>query len=246
MFRVPDRLRPVFPLANYHLGYHMRCLLAIPLAVLLATAGCAIAPPPPGVPLVGPAPYALANPVLIPSTDHDLVWEQMVDVIDDYFKIEREDRVQVVGGVVTEGRLETHSRVGSTWLEPWHHDSASRQEKLQSTLQTIRRRATLTVRPAEGGYLIDVAVFKEREHLHRPQFSTAGSAILRHDSSIKRYDIQSRPDPITLDWIPIGRDPALEQRIVAQLQRRFAAMPTAPIIAPAVPPVSISRLPPVR
>ena len=204
----------------------------IPLIlVLVGFAGCAVAPP-----LVGPYPTVAANPVLIPSTNHQVVWEQMVDVVDDYFKIEREDRVRVVGDVVTEGRLETHPRVGSTWLEPWHADSASREEKLESTLQTIRRRAILTVRPAEGGYLIDVAVFKEREHLHRPQFSTAGSATFRHDTSIQRFDSRARPGPVTLGWIPIGRDPALEQRIIAQLLQRFGSLPITPIIAPATPP----------
>ena len=223
----------------------MRFTIPLILA-LVGVAGCAIAPPPSGIALVGPAPTVAANPVLIRSTNHQVVWEQMVDVIDDYFKIEREDRVRVIGDVVTEGRLETHPRVGSTWLEPWHADSASRQEKLESTLQTIRRRATVTVRPAEGGFLVDVAVFKEREHLHRPQFSTAGSATLRHDTSIKRFESKARPGPVTLGWIPIGRDPALEQRIITQLQQRFAALPHAPIIAPALPSVSISRLPTVR
>lgn len=215
------------------------------ILLLVGLAGCAAAPPSPVIPLVGSYPTLMANPALIRSADHEMVWEQMVDVIDDYFKIEREDRVRVSGGVVTEGRLETHPRVGSTWLEPWHADSASRQEKLESTLQTIRRRAIVTVRPAEGGYLIDVAVFKEREHLHRPQFSTAGSATFRHDASIERYKSQARPGPVTLGWIPIGRDPALEQRIIAQLQLRFAAL-SAPIIAPPTPPPSISRLPAVR
>lgn len=31
-----------------------------------------------------------STPILIPNMDRDLVWNQMVDVMDDYFKVERE------------------------------------------------------------------------------------------------------------------------------------------------------------
>jgi hypothetical protein len=37
-----------------------------------------------------------------------------VDAVDDYFRIEREERVRLIGGVLTEGRIDTFPITGST------------------------------------------------------------------------------------------------------------------------------------
>ena len=58
------------------------------------------------------------NPLLLPVTDRDFLWVQLVDMVDDYFHIEREERNQVVGETLTEGRIVTRPMVGSTLLEP--------------------------------------------------------------------------------------------------------------------------------
>ena len=63
------------------------------------------------------------NPLFVPVSNQDWAWEQIVDVVDDYFRIERENRVQLVGNVVTEGRIDTFPQVGATWLEPHRPDS---------------------------------------------------------------------------------------------------------------------------
>lgn len=159
--------------------------------------------------------------------DRDLVWEQLVDVVDDYFKIEREERVRLSGDVLTEGRLDTYPRTGSTLLEPWNTDSVNRYERLESTLQSIRRRALVRVIPAEGGFLVDLSVLKELEDVPHPENASASWMNLRNDNSLRRY-----ADPIagrqpTLGWIGIGRDVALEQTMLAQLQSRFGVGPPA-------------------
>ena len=46
------------------------------------------------------------NPMLVPVTSVDLTWDQIIDMVDDYFEIAREVRVQEVGGVLMEGRIE--------------------------------------------------------------------------------------------------------------------------------------------
>ena len=95
------------------------------------------------------------------------MWDQIVDVVDDYFKIEKEERVRLVGDLLTEGRLDTYPRGGSTIFEPWGNDSANAYEKLESTLQSIRRIAQVRVIPAQAGFQVEVIVYKELEDVPR-------------------------------------------------------------------------------
>lgn len=199
----------------------MTRLFAVGL-LLVAASGCGggaywTAPGPPG------AIVSHGNPALVPAAGPEHVWEHVVDVVDDYFQIEREEPVRQVGSILTEGRLDTFPRGGSTLLEPWHHDSASPYEKLESTLQSIRRRAVVRVVPAEHGYWVDVAVFKELEDVAQPERATAGGATFRYDGSLTRVGDQVGEQQIEEGWIPLGRDIALEQRILGQLLARTGA-----------------------
>jgi hypothetical protein len=150
-------------------------------------------------------------------------WNNTVDAIDDYFRIEREDRVRLVAGVLTEGRIDTFPSTGSTIFEPWRTDSTPGYEKLHATLQSIRRKATVRVIPTEGGYLLDVVVQKELEDLDKPEHATAGGSTIRHDSGLVRQQGAPGRFSVTLGWIPIGRDVSLEQQILADISGRLGA-----------------------
>jgi hypothetical protein len=163
----------------------------------------------------------LQNPMFVPAVDRELLWNQTVDAVDDYFRIEREDRVRQIGGVLTEGRIDTFPTTGSTMLEPWRTDSTRGYEKLHATFQSIRRRATVRVIPTEGGYLLDVVVQKELEDLDKPENATAGGSTLRHDGTLVRQEAPPGRYTVTLGWIPIGRDVRLEQRILADVSGRL-------------------------
>ena len=132
-----------------------------------------------------PQPVAV-NPIFVPVNNQDWTWEQIVDVVDDYFRVERESRVQVVGNVLTEGRIDTFPQVGATLPELHRRDSVGRYNRWESTFQTIRRRALVRVIPERNGYLIDLSVFKELEDLPHPEHATAGAATFRSDSSLRR------------------------------------------------------------
>ena len=192
--------------------------------LLAALAGCASSVPYAG-PTQQPAGGFSENPVFLPHGNHEHVWETVVDVVDDHFKIEREEPVRLIGDVLTEGRLDTFPLVGSTVFEPWRGDSANGNERLESTLQSIRRRAEVRVIPDQGGYWVDVAVFKELEDAVRPAEATAGEATFRHDGTLNRVAGPVGRQQINDGWVPLGRDAALEQRIVGQLQTRVATPP---------------------
>jgi hypothetical protein len=190
---------------------------------LVMFAGCALGPPP--APLWNAGPVLCDNPAYVATANHQFVWETVVDVIDDYFKVEREDPVRLVGNVKTEGRLDTFPIDPPTVFEPWRPDSGNSYDKLENTLQSTRRRAVVRVIPDGGGYWVDVKVLKELEDLNRPVQATAGGATFRNDSSLTRVVNPLQDEEPSLGWILLGRDVALERRIIEQVMARTAAGP---------------------
>lgn len=176
----------------------------------------------------GPVPAAqtAANPLIVPMMDRWFVMDEISDEVDDYFRVKREERIRVVDGIMSEGWIETWPRMGSTLLEPWHHDSTRGYEKVHATLQTVRRQAKIRVIPTGDSYAIDVKVFKELEDNDRPIGSPLGGNAMRSDNSL---DVD-RQDDLTFGdtraWIPMGRDISLEQRILRNIQQRLAQTPT--------------------
>lgn len=169
-----------------------------------------------------PAQVAVANPIFVPVSNQDWTWEQIVDVVDDYFRIERESRVQTVGNVITEGRIDTFPQIGATLPEIHRPDSVGRYNRWESSFQTIRRRGLVRVIPEQSGYLIDLTVYKELEDLPHPENSTAGTAIFRNDNSLTS-SVTERVSRTKLSeyWIPLGRDQACEQAMLSEIQARL-------------------------
>ncbi len=121
----------------------------------------------------------LANPFQVGPADPALVWSQVVDAVDDYFRIKSETPVRRDNAAWLEGRLETFPEVGGTIFEPWRNDSTRGFERLQSTFQTIQRTAYVLVIPGPDGYLIDVKVKKDKEDVDHSQYPSAGSSVQR-------------------------------------------------------------------
>ncbi len=163
-------------------------------------------------------PPLASNPIFVPATNEDAVWERTVDVVHDYFDIARENRI-----VASQpGVIETTYRIGAGLLEPWHRDSHGLDNRIQSTLQSIRRKAIVNVAPAQGGYLIGVDVFKEIEDVPGGANTTAGGATFHQANPLRRdLDLvvgQSAPS----GWIALGRDEVLEGEMLRRLQLAFS------------------------
>ncbi|MDP6443223.1 MAG: hypothetical protein QGG36_10740 [Pirellulaceae bacterium] len=172
------------------------------------------------------APYPIMeNPLLAPPLEREFVWRQVVDAIDSHFKIQKEERIRVVGGVLSEGKIETFPAIGATHLEPWRDDSTPGFERLHATLQSVRRRASVRVTPAPDGYRIFVAVLKEIEDVDRPENTSVGASALRHDGTVVRTSPRNASAPLTLGWISLGRDTTLEQLLLADIQARLQQGP---------------------
>ena len=138
----------------------------------------------------------LPNPLRVPVTNHEYAWDQIAQVVANYFPIQREQRVRIDGDVWSEGRIETPYRIGATALEPWRGDSVGSFNLWQSTLQTIRRKAMVRVVPEGNSYAIEVQVEKQLEDLPQPEQATAGTARLRTDTALPQRRLAgSQPRP---------------------------------------------------
>ncbi len=201
-------------------------MLAFTMAMFVVVAGChrwrasmpdmglsnVAAPPPIELPV--------SNPAHIGAVDPDFLWRQVVDAVDDYFPLDTEQPVRRDNMNWLEGRLTTHPVVSGTVFEPWRHEAARGFERLQSTIETVRRKATVRLVPEATGYLLDVQVIKEQEDVDQSQFATSGAATQRQDGSIIRNENQVRQLPATLGWYEIGRDRDLERRLVESILGR--------------------------
>lgn len=153
-------------------------------------------------------------PLFVRANNEEVVWERAIDVLHDYqFEIARENRL--------DGIIETRPKVGSSLLEPWHRETIGFSNRLESTLQSIRRRAIVTITPGDGGYLVGVEALKEREDLVGIAENTTGGAVFQEANPLQR-DLnlvvgQSAPS----GWIPLGRDPVLERSMLRRLQRAY-------------------------
>lgn len=169
-----------------------------------------------------------APPIFVPAANDEYAWEQIADVVSDYFTIAREQQVRRSGEAWSEGKIETRYQGGATWLEPFRKDSVGAFNRWESTFQTIRRRATVRVMPDPNGYVVEVIVEKELEDLPHPERSTSGVAAFPNDFSLPsgRSGDVSR----TLSsprWIQLGRDKPLEAKMLADIHARLNGVTTA-------------------
>jgi hypothetical protein len=184
-------------------------------AWLWLLSGCASGPllDNPGVILPDPN-VNVENPLFIPQgpTSYNAVFERVIDVVAGYFEIADYNRY--------DGRIETFPRIAPGLEQPWKPGSPDFDQRLYATLQTVRHRATVLIQPAEnGGFFIQVTIFKELEDLPRPIRSTAGSAIFRSEPTVERQNEVIDPTRFERNWIPIGRDVKLEQVILQRIKK---------------------------
>jgi hypothetical protein len=185
----------------------------------LVVAGCASGPLQEN-PLVVPleAPRAAENPVYVAlgPPSYPLVFEKVLDVIDDYFEIAYSSRHS--------GIIETFPAISPGLGQPWKPGSPDLYQRTLASFQTIRERAVVRITVADdGGFFVDVKVFKELEDLPSPTRYTAGSASFRSTPTVQRQYEVVEVGQFESNWIPydrtgkIWRDYALEQVILSRI-----------------------------
>jgi hypothetical protein len=160
-----------------------------------------------------PTPVA-ANPLVVPTTDFENLWNKTIAVVDKYFDIESENRLART--------IKTQPQAGATIIEPWALDSVTVEDRFESTLQTIRRVAIIHIDPAPtGGFLVKVEVDKFLEDLAKPASQPAGRAAFTNDFPVNRIREIVGPVPAPLGWIKKDRDRNLEQAILTGIRNEL-------------------------
>jgi len=173
-------------------------------AALAFMAGCASFTVPP----------EMDNPTSIALTNYETVWETTIHVLEKYFQIGYENRY--------DGRIETRPVMAATLFEPWRADSVGCRQRLEATLQTIRRRGFVIIHPStDGGFQVVVEVYKELEDLPRPIGQrVVGGTFFQSIQPVQQEIITSSVTP-GAGWISLGRDKALESKIIQDIQREL-------------------------
>ena len=182
--------------------------------VTAVMAGCMTGPILDNPAFIRPDPnVTVENPVWMPSGPgaYGKVFEKVLDVIDDYFEISYANR--------WDGRIETFPRIAPGFEQFWKPGSPDAYQRLEATLQTIRHRAAVRIDPAnDGGFFVQVAVYKELEDLPQPIRATAGAAAFRSPETVAREFEVIDPTVFESNWIPQGRNTELEQLILQRLK----------------------------
>ncbi len=152
------------------------------------------------------------NPSTIANPNYDTVWDATVQVIDKYFDIAKENRF--------DGTIVAKPMSSATLFEPNRPDAIGFRDRLQATLQTIRRRCYVLIQPSpNGGYAVTVEVYKELENLPQPIFSKHVGGALTQSIQTVEERIATNPIEPSAGWISLGRDTALEAKMIEEIRR---------------------------
>ena len=166
------------------------------------------------------------NSVTVNCCNPAVLWEAMVIPVRKYFSIYKEEPCRQVGSCINQGFLETNRTIGATIFEPWRGDSVGTRQRWESTLHTIARSARITVSWNEGSsYTIEVVVKKEIENIAPVNLSRNGQDNYFLSDSRRTFTdpLFNSENQSSNQWYCIGRDPLLEQRLLAEIEQSIRA-----------------------
>jgi len=173
------------------------------------------------------------NPIPIAVAEYDRVFDASIQVLrEKRWVVDRKDRRF---GVVT-----TEPRTAASVFEPWYTDNTTAHQTARSTLNHEQRIVRVTIEPVEiaesasaenepgvaayedGEYLLRVAVLRERRHLPPRPINTAamGSVGISYRKSSRQRALLTETGYVESHWEPVGDDPQLAKRLLADILRR--------------------------
>jgi len=153
-----------------------------------------------------------SSTIQVAASQRDSLWETAVVVLNrNHFQVARESKL--------EGIIETDYRGGSNILEPWHPESVGLQNRIESTLQSIRRRVTINMQASGGGVMtVHVRVDKEIEDLPGLAANYEGGATFSENQPLNRDLNQVVGQSGPSRWLPVGHDLLLERKLISEIQ----------------------------
>ena len=131
----------------------------------------------------------------------------------------------------TRGLVITEPATSGQWFEPWRVDSRGGYQVLEASLHTTRRAVTVNIEPADSdgsdNYRVTVRVDKSRYSAPERQVTTASGALAIYNERLPTTEglrgARSRDE----QWVPQGRDAALEEYLLQRLTGRTVASQAA-------------------
>jgi hypothetical protein len=179
-----------------------------------------------------PIAYESVRVAVPDDADNDALWEATLEVLRRYrFVVDRKDRA---AGVIT-----TLPEVSAHWFEIWREENTTPYEVLESSIQTINREVTVNITPADDAdtRLLSLKVAKMRLSAPERQVTNAVAArrLFSEVTPVQSGDVPGRR--ASTDWVPLGRDPHLEQRMMTRIVALAGAVSHAFVPEPAEPSV---------
>ena len=157
------------------------------------------------------------------GADFEQLWQTGLEVLRRYnFRPDRQDRR---AGVIT-----THPTTSAQWFEFWRPGVVGGFEAGEASLHTVRRQATVHIRPAaeQGQLYVSVQVDVYRYAAPERQVTTASGALQIFGEKLPTAEGRMEPLAEASYWVPLGRDGRLED----ELLRRIAWQVGTDIVEP--------------
>lgn len=181
----------------------------------LSAGGCAAVPPLDNPLVVRPVEEnpTIVAPVTPDAVSYAEVWENVIDVVDDYFELKTPSRYA--------GYIETKPTIAPGLDQIWKPGSPDKRERLIATTQTIRNTAKVWITAGDrGGFRVYVEVWRELIDLEQPSRAINGAAIFQEGPTVdRRYEVVGAESSAEKNWIPVGRDYAFEQLILSRIRQ---------------------------
>jgi len=169
-------------------------------------------------------PVAPAQRLTPAEENFQAVWDGTLEVLRRYhLTVDRQDR--------RDGLITTHPLVGRQWFEFWRPDAASYTDMAEGSLQTIHRRAKISIAPTSSGAItyrasVEVEVSRsDKEELQITStseayslFTTSGSDDPRRARLLVTYGEAGAAKVKESQREQLGRDNALEAKLAAEIQ----------------------------
>ena len=179
-------------------------LVVLVWALVLGAVGCAT---PPG------GETRDEGPVLRLRAPLETVWQAAIDVVEGRFVLRDRDK--------DAGYLLTEYKQAPSAFEFWAMDAVEPRHVVEDTLHVVRRRAEAHLQQAGDEVVVAVAIHRERKNFESPRTSFSAEYSVFPGTS-EQVLAEALAEPTVL-WTPVGRDRALEQKLLDEIREKVEA-----------------------
>jgi len=174
------------------------------------------------------------NPMPIDAEEYDRIFDAAVFVLRDKgFAIDRRDH--------RFGKISTLPLGAPTFAEPWHTTNTTVDQMAQSTINDEQRIASVFLEKQDPDEAetrryqlrVEVVIERRQQPTRRLTGSTAPRRISNQLASVP-HELKQRGIPKNY-WSPVGRDPYLEQRLLADIINTSLVAADRGIVVPTEP-----------